>query len=226
MKARWIGEGDGTKLVGRNKAETKKGKGQQRQGQKNETRIISQKGLMNIKSKVEMEDRRERPEKMTNWEWFWKKDLGWGGGGKRAKHLSNCQKPFVCISYKSTPLEKTPELQGKRFFYHNIKAKQQTQTKKRKITKKNKNKEHNNNPDTNNRETRSPQMQETWVWKGDAMELALKESNKLKKGRKKKEDRTESKRKQNVRSKGFDELPRCSRTAARNNDYSSVVLQF
>ena len=36
-------------------------------------------------------------------------------------------------------------------------------------------------------------MQETWVWKGDAMELALKESNKLKKGRKKKEDRTESK---------------------------------
>ena len=71
-------------------------------------------------------------------------------------------------------------------------------------------------------------MQETWVWKGDAMELALKESNKLKKGRKKKEDRTESKRKQNVRSKGFDELPRGSRTAATNNDYSSVLflLQF
>ena len=66
MKARWIGEGDGTKLVGRNEAETKKGKGQQRQGQRNETRIISQKGLMNIKSKVEMEDRREKPEKMTN----------------------------------------------------------------------------------------------------------------------------------------------------------------
>ena len=39
------------------------------------------------------------------------------------------------------------------------------------------------------------------------MELALKESNKLKKGRKKKEDRTESK-KQNGRSKGFDELQR------------------
>ena len=116
-------------------------------------------------------------------------------------------------------------MQGKRrFFYHNLKAKQQTQTKKRKITKKNRNKEHNNNPDTNNRETRSPQMQETWVWKGDAMELALKESNKLKKGRKKKEDRTESKRKQNVRSKGFDELPRGSRTAATNNDYSSVFV--
>ena len=30
-----------------------------------------------------------------------------GGGGKRAKHLSNCrQKPLVCISYKSTPVEK------------------------------------------------------------------------------------------------------------------------
>ena len=56
------------------------------------------------------------------------------------------------------------------------------------------------------------------------MELALKESNKLKKGRKKKEDRTESKRKQNVRSKGFDELPRGSRTAATNNDYSSVFV--
>ena len=39
------------------------------------------------------------------------------------------------------------------------------------------------------------------------MELALKESNKLKKGRKKKEDRTESKI-QNGRSKGFDELQR------------------
>ena len=36
-------------------------------------------------------------------------------------------------------------------------------------------------------------MQETWVWKGDAMELALKESNKLKKGRKKKKkDRRKS----------------------------------
>ena len=66
MKARWIGEGDGTKLVGRNEAETNKGKGQQRQGQRNETRIISQKRLMNIKSKVEMEDTREKPEKMTN----------------------------------------------------------------------------------------------------------------------------------------------------------------
>ena len=30
MKARWIGEGNGRKLVGRNEAGTKKGKGQQR----------------------------------------------------------------------------------------------------------------------------------------------------------------------------------------------------
>ena len=58
MKARWIGEGDGRKLVGRNEAETKKGKGQQRSSQRNETRIISQKGLMK-KNNVEMEDRRK-----------------------------------------------------------------------------------------------------------------------------------------------------------------------
>ena len=69
MKARWIGEGDGRKLVGRNEAETKKGKGQQRSSQRNETRIISQKGLMK-KNNVEMYDRREKQEKMTNREWF------------------------------------------------------------------------------------------------------------------------------------------------------------
>ena len=46
-------------------------------------------------------------------------------------------------------------------------------------------------------------MQETWVWKGDAMELALKESNKLKKGRKKKEDRTESKKTRMFALKGL-----------------------
>ena len=65
MKARWIGEGDGRKLVGRNEAETKKGKGQQRSSQRNETRIISQKGLMK-KNNVEMDDRRKKQEKMTN----------------------------------------------------------------------------------------------------------------------------------------------------------------
>ena len=62
MKARWIGEGDGRKLVGRNEAETKKGKGQQRSSQINETRIISQKGLMK-KNNVEMDDRRKNKRK-------------------------------------------------------------------------------------------------------------------------------------------------------------------
>ena len=131
MKARWIGEGDGTKLVGRNEAETNKGKGQQRQGQRNETRIISQKGLMNIKSKVEMEDTREKPEKMTNWEWFWKKG-SWGGGGKQAKHLSNCRKPFVCISYKSTPFEKHQNCRENGVFFFIIIAKQNNRHKQKK----------------------------------------------------------------------------------------------
>ena len=148
-----------------------------------------------------------------------------GGGGKQAKHLSNCRKPSVCINYKSTPFEKHQNCRENGVFFIII-AKQNNghKQKKGRSPKKNRNKEHNNNPDTNNKETKSPQMQETWVWKGDAMELALKESNKLKKGRKKKEDRTESKRKQNVRFKGFDELPRGSRTAATNNDYSSVFV--
>ena len=36
-------------------------------------------------------------------------------------------------------------------------------------------------------------MQESWVWKGDPMEMALRKATKLKKGRKmKKEDRTKS----------------------------------
>ena len=100
----------------------------------------------------------------------------------------------MSVSAIIAPLLKNPRIAGENgVCCHNLKAKQQTQTKKRKTNQKNKNKEHNNNQDTNNRETRRPQMQETWVWKGDAMELALKESNKLKKGRKKKEDRTESK---------------------------------
>ena len=43
MKARWIGEGDGKKLVGRNKAGTKKGEGQERENQRNKTTILTQK---------------------------------------------------------------------------------------------------------------------------------------------------------------------------------------
>ena len=46
-------------------------------------------------------------------------------------------------------------------------------------------------------------MQETWAWKGDAMELALKESNKLKKGRKKRKDRTETKKNRMFALKGL-----------------------
>ena len=180
---------------------------------------------MNIKSKVEMEDRREKPEKMTNWEWFWKKDLGGGGGGNE-QNISRIARNPLSVSAIRAPLLKNPKIAGKTVIFIIISKQNNRHKQKKGRSPKKKNKEHNNNPDTNNRETRSPQMQETWVWKGDAMELALKESNKLKKGRKKKEDRTESKRKQNVRSKGFDELPRGSRTAATNNDYSSVVLQF
>ena len=40
------------------------------------------------------------------------KGLG-GRGGKEAKHLSNCRKPFVRISYTSTPFEKKPRIAGK-----------------------------------------------------------------------------------------------------------------
>ena len=136
----------------------------------------------------------------------------WGGGVKNEQNISRIAGNPLSVSAIRAPL------------FIISKQNNRHKPKKGRSPKKNRNKEHNNNPDTNNRETRSPQMQETWVWKGDAMELALKESNKLKKGRKKKEDRTESKRKQNVRSKGFDELPRGSRTAATNNDYSSVLL--
>ena len=56
----------------------------------------------------------KKQEKMTNREWFRKRALG-GGGGKRAKHLSNCRKPFVCISYNSTPFE-NPRIAGKTAF--------------------------------------------------------------------------------------------------------------
>ena len=80
MKARWIGEGDGTKLVGRNEAETKKGKGQQRQGQRNETRIISQKGLMNIKSKVRNGRQKRKTRENDKLRVVLKKG-SWGGGG-------------------------------------------------------------------------------------------------------------------------------------------------
>ena len=43
MKARWIGEGDGRKLVGRNEAGTKNGEGQERENQRNKTTMLTQK---------------------------------------------------------------------------------------------------------------------------------------------------------------------------------------
>ena len=138
------------------------------------------------------------------------KGLGGGGGGANEQNISRIAGNPLSVSAIIAPLlkKKTQNCRENGVCCHNLKAKQQTQTKKRKINQKNRNKKRNNNQDTNNRETRRPQMQETWVWKGDAMELALKESNKLKKGRKKRKDRTETKKKQNVRSKGFDELQR------------------
>ena len=43
MKARWIGEGDGRKLDGRNEAGTKNGEGQEREHQRNKTTMLTQK---------------------------------------------------------------------------------------------------------------------------------------------------------------------------------------
>ena len=43
MKARWIGEGDGRKVVGRNEAGTKNGEGQEGEHQRNKTTILTQK---------------------------------------------------------------------------------------------------------------------------------------------------------------------------------------
>ena len=43
MKARWIGEEDGKKLVGRNEAGMKNGEGQEREHQRNKTTMLTQK---------------------------------------------------------------------------------------------------------------------------------------------------------------------------------------
>ena len=67
------------------------------------------------------------------------------------------------------------------------------------------------------------------------MELALKESNKLKKGRKKKEDRTESKKNQNGCSKGilmnykekqpwFFQIERAEKTKKKKTKSKSRIL--
>ena len=138
---------------------------------------------------------------MTNREWFWEKALG----GKNEQNISRIAGNPLSVSAIIAPLlKKKPRIAGENgVCCHNLKAKQQTQTKKRKINQKNRNKEHNNNQDTNNRETRRPQMQETWVWKGDAMELALATNS-----RKVEKRKRMGQSKKNVRSKGFDELQR------------------
>ena len=123
------------------------------------------------------------------------KGLGGGGGGKQAKHLSNCRKPFVCISCASTPFEKrTQNCRENGVCCHNLKARQQTQTKKGRSTKKTEIKKTTIKTPTAEKPG-GPKCKKLGFGKGDAIELALKESNKLKKGRKKKEDRTESKKK-------------------------------
>ena len=121
MKARWIGEGDGRKLVGRKEAETNKGKGA---------------------TKIEPKKQNENN-----------------------------------IRDNNTPLE-NPRIAGKTALVVIISKQDNRQKqKKRQINQKNRNKEHNNNQDSNNRKTRRPKMQESWVWNGDAMEMALKESH-------------------------------------------------
>ena len=75
-------------------------------------------------------------------------------------------------------------------------------------------------------------MQETWVWKGDAMELALKESNKLKKGRKRK-DRTETKKTRMFALKGlmnskekqpwFFQIERAEKTKKKTKSKSRIL---
>ena len=120
---------------------------------------------------------------------------GPGGGGKRAKHLSNCRRPFVCISYTSTPFEKPQNCKETGFFFV-IVSKQNNRQKQKKgrSTQKTKIKNTTTIKTPTTEKPGGPKCKKLEFGKGDAMELALKESNKLKKGRKKKEDRTESKK--------------------------------
>ena len=163
-------------------------------------------------------------------------EKGLGGGGGNEQNISRIAGNPLSVSAIIAPLlkKKTQNCRENGVCCPNLKAKQQTQTKKRKINQKNRNKEHNNNQDTNNRETRRPQMQETWVWKGDAMELALKESNKLKKGRKKRKDRTETKKNRMFALKGlmnykekqpwFFQIERAEKTKKKKTKSKSRIL--
>ena len=116
------------------------------------------------KNNVEMEDRRKIQDKMTKPRVVLNKGLG--GGGENKQNISRIAGNPLSVSAILAPLlkKKTQNCKENGVCCHNLKARQQTQTKKKKIIQKNRNKE-NNNQDTNNRETRRPQMQETWVWK-------------------------------------------------------------
>ena len=123
------------------------------------------------KNNVEMDDRRktrenDKPRVVLN--------KGLGGRGENKKNISRIAGNPLFVSAILAPLlKKKTRIAGENgVCCHTLKARQQTQTKKRKINPKNKNKEHNNNQDTNNRETRRPQMQENlglergmrWNW--------------------------------------------------------------
>ena len=100
---------------------------------------------------------------------------GLGGGGENKQNISRIAGNPLSVSAILAPLlKKTQNCRENGVCCHNLKARQQARTKKMKINQKNKNKEHNNNQDTNNRETRRPQMQETWVWKGGCDGTGLK----------------------------------------------------
>ena len=126
---------------------------------------------------VERDDRRKKTRENEKPRVFFKKGL-WKGKGKRSKtSLELPGFPFFCLTDNNTPL-KNPRIAGKTVLVVII-SKQNNRHKHKKGKSTKKNKQHNNNQDSNNRKTRRPKMQETWVWKGDAMELALNESNKI-----------------------------------------------
>ena len=145
---------------------------------------------------------------MTNREWFWIRALGEGGNKQNISRIAGNP---LSVSAIRAPLLKKKNQNGREngVCCHNLKARQQTQTKRRKINQKNRNKK-NNNQDTNNRETRRPQMQETWVWKGgcDGTGLKGKQQSYSRKVERRKRIGQSQKKTQNGRSKGFDELQR------------------
>ena len=115
----------------------------------------------------------------------------------------------MSVSAILAPLLKNSRIAGKTAFVVIIsKQNNRHKQKKGRSTKKTKIKNTTTIKTPTTEKPGGPKCKKLGFGKGDAMELAFKESNKLKKGRKKKEDRTESKKKQNVHSKGFDELQR------------------